>query len=231
MLGATSTLGEGISMPNEKVFSNSYRLIPSHFPPITFFEKLLDPSDLEAAYALESMTNDRLQDEVGNIQLVSEEDRVSGYGTSVIMAAFTHIGVESRFTKGLYGVYYAGLEFETALSESKHSRSSLLKATDEEAQILTMRCYKCIVDTELVDLRSEPAMHDPDELSAAQAKGESLRRSGEYGALYNSVRKEGGQCVAIFRPKGLTPPAVQTGHYQYHWDGEAFSHVLKVEMA
>ena len=219
------------SVLKKAVFSNSYRLIPSHFPPISFFENLLDASELEAAYALEGMTNDRLQDEVGNIQLVAEEDRVCGYGTSAIMAAFTHVGVESRFTKGLYGVYYAGLELETAMSESKHSRSRLLKATNEDAQILTMRCYKCMVDAELVDLRSEPAIHAPNDFSVAQSKGASLRRSSEYGALYQSVRKEGGQCVAIFRPKGLTPPAVQTAHYQYHWNGDAFTHVLKVEMA
>ena len=47
-------------MQYTEVHSNTYRLIPSHFPPIALFENLLDPTELEAAYALESLTNDRL---------------------------------------------------------------------------------------------------------------------------------------------------------------------------
>jgi len=85
------------------VHGDTYRLIPSHYPPIALFENLLDPQELDAAYALESLTNDRLQDEVGNIALVAPEDRVTGPGTTAIMAAFTHVGVESRFTKGRFG--------------------------------------------------------------------------------------------------------------------------------
>jgi len=84
-------------MPKQHVQGSTYRLIPSHFPPIGLFENLLDPEGLEAAYALESLTNDRLQDEVGNIALVAPEDRVIGPGTSAIMAAFTHMGVARRY--------------------------------------------------------------------------------------------------------------------------------------
>lgn len=118
-------------MRKEDVISDTYRLIPSHYPPIALFENLLDPSELDAAYALESLTNDRLQDEVGNIALVPPEDRVTGPGTTAIMAAFTHVGVESRFTKGRFGVYYAGLDLDTAIAESKFSRARFMSATNE----------------------------------------------------------------------------------------------------
>ena len=56
--------------------AETYRIIPSHFPPISLFENLLDPDELEAAYALESLTNARLQDEAGHILLVEKDDRV-----------------------------------------------------------------------------------------------------------------------------------------------------------
>lgn len=49
-------------MRKEDIYSDTYRLIPSHYPPIALFENLLDPGELDAAYALESLTNDRLQD-------------------------------------------------------------------------------------------------------------------------------------------------------------------------
>jgi len=75
-----------------------WRIIPSRFPPIDLFERVADPADLEAIYELESLTNDRLREEVGELQLVPSQDHISGRGTSYIMAAFTHLNLAgSRF--------------------------------------------------------------------------------------------------------------------------------------
>jgi hypothetical protein len=216
------------AIQHRDVHSNTYRLIPSHFPPIALFENLLDPTELEAAYALESLTNDRLQDQAGNIALVAPEDRVSGPGTTAIMAAFTHTGVPSRFTDGSFGIYYAGLNLETALAESRFSRARFLHATNEAPQILTMRCYTCEVHTQLVDLHADPQVHNPDSFVYAQAIGRELKAQNEMGILYQSVRYVGGECIAALRPKALTPPANQAGHYQFYWDGSLIAHVLTV---
>jgi hypothetical protein len=215
-------------MLNTEVNSNSYRLIPSHFPPIALFENLLDASELEAAYALESLTNDRLQDQAGNIALVAPEDRVTGPGTTAIMAAFTHTGIASRFSDGRFGIYYAGLSLETALTESRFSRARFLRATNEPPHILTMRCYQCEVHASLVDLRNDLQVHDPDSFTYAQTLGRQLKAQHELGILYQSVRHPGGECIAALRPIALTPPAIQTGHYQFHWDGNSIAHVLEV---
>ncbi len=228
MFGDTWMGGVGGSMSKVDVHGDSYRLIPSHFPPIRLFENLLDPQDLEAAYALESLTNDRLHDQAGNITLVAPEDRVSGPGTTAIMAAFTHIGTESRFTKGHYGVYYAGLDLDTAIAESRFSRIRFLRATNETPQILTMRCYHCLVNASLVDVRHDPGVHDPDSFVHAQSIGEQLKHQNELGILYSSIRYTEGQCIAVLRPAALTPPAVQAGHYQFHWDGNTITNVLSV---
>lgn len=81
-----------MDIPTSKVrWTPCYRIIPSRFPPISLFEAVADPADLEAVYAIEAMTNDRLRDEAGELSLVPPEDRVSGPGTSAIMAAFTHL--------------------------------------------------------------------------------------------------------------------------------------------
>lgn len=83
----------------------AYRMVNSAFPPITLFEDVLDPAELEMAYALEALTNDRLQEQCGVVQRVAIEDRVTGPGSTPVMAAFTHIGKASRFTDGTYGIY------------------------------------------------------------------------------------------------------------------------------
>lgn len=204
-----------------------FRLIPSHYPPIQLFENLLAPDELDAAYYLESLTNDRLRDEVGDIALVSPEDRVTGNGTSAIMAAFTHTGIASRFSSGNYGVYYAGLTLDTALAESRHSRERFLSDTDEEALVLTMRCYVCQVDAELVDLRRDEACHQ-EEWATAQAQGQLIKNQDELGILYRSVRHNGGENIAILRPPALIPPANQTQHFHYHWNGQEITHVSEI---
>src|SRR5579864_9494439 len=85
-----------------------FRIIPSVYPPITFFEDLVDPSEMEILWEIESLTNERLRQEAGDIFLVPHEDRISGPGSSIIMAAFTHLSKPTRFSDGSFGVYYAG---------------------------------------------------------------------------------------------------------------------------
>ncbi len=94
-----------------------WRLVSSRFPPVGLFDRVADPEDLDIVNAIEGLTNDRLLDDAGDINLVKPEDRVSGPGTTPIMAAFTHLNPEgSRFTDGSYGVYYAGNTIETAVA-------------------------------------------------------------------------------------------------------------------
>src|SRR5262245_41709121 len=79
-------------LPRRRVsWSPCYRIVPSRFPPIDLFERVADPADYEAIYAVEALTNTRLRDETGRLELVPAGDRVSGAGASWIMAPFTHI--------------------------------------------------------------------------------------------------------------------------------------------
>src|SRR5690606_7738687 len=109
-----------------------WRIIPSRFPPIQLFERVTDPDDLEAIFELEALTNPRLRDEAGDIRLVAPQDRISGPGTSVIMAAFTHLNPDgSRFTDGTFGVFYAAGDIETAIAETSYHRERFMRATAE----------------------------------------------------------------------------------------------------
>ena len=195
-----------------------HRLVPSHFPPINLFESVADPDELELVHAIESLTNDRLREEVGELWRVPPEERVSGSGSSPVMAAFTHIGVPSRFTDGRYGVYYGARELKTAIAETRYHRERFLAATEEPDTELTMRQYISSVALPMHDVRSNHRLHATDDHLYPQQEAARLRRMGSHGLLYNSVRDPGGECVAALRPRAITIP-VQGGHFRYVWSG------------
>ena len=74
-------------------WESSWRLVPSRFPPVGLFDRVTSADDFEAVVAIESITNDRLRDEVGELRLVPENERQYGQGTTPIMASFTHLNL------------------------------------------------------------------------------------------------------------------------------------------
>ena len=203
----------------------SYRLVPSRFPPTSLFDRVARPEDLDLVLAAEGLTNDRLRDGLGQIQLVAPAERVTGPGTTPIMAAFTHLNPDgSRFSDGTYGVYYAAHELETAIAETAFHRARFLARTHEAAGEVDMRAYLADISAELVDVRGhgrrKPDIMNPDDYKASQAFAHEKRTAGAGGIVYDSVRRPGGQCVAIFRPR-LIAPARQGPHVAFVWDGSA----------
>ena len=208
-----------------------YRIIPSRFPPILLFERVADPQDLEAVFALEALTNPRLRDEVGDIRLVPPDEQISGPGSSIVMAAFTHLNPQgSRFSDGSYGVFYAGRELETAIAETRYHRERFLRATAQGPMELDMRVYAVDLDGDLHDLRvasaENPLLYHPDNYSPAQRLARQLRAAGSNGIAYDSVRKAGGSCAAVFRPR-LLSNARQERHHCYVWNGQKVATVYE----
>lgn len=205
----------------------SWRIVASRFPPVGIFDAIADPADLPALFEVEGLTNPRLRQEAGDIDLVPAERRIAGPGTTPIMAAFTHLSPEgSRFSDGSWGVYYAAKERATAIAETVHHREVFLARTHEPPTQLEMRCYLADVRGRFHDVRRGwPEVHDADSHAASQALARTLRESDSNGLVYASVRRRGGQCVAVFRPD-LVAPARQAAPLLYRWDGERISHVI-----
>jgi hypothetical protein len=210
-----------------------YRLVSSHFPPIDLFENVASPEELDIVFAIEAITNDRLREEVGNLALVPAPERISGPGTTPIMAAFTHISIPTRFSDGTeYGVYYGARYLDTAFAETIYHRENFLSATNEPDTELTMRCYINKVALELHDVRGDKFEHlYADDYASAQQFAKNMRINGSNGLLYKSVRNAGGECVAAFKPKAVTIP-VQGGHYRYIWSAkkQKIENILEVNL-
>lgn len=208
-----------------------FRIISSRFPPVGLFDAVADPADLEAVFQIEAMTNDRLREKAGDLALVPHEDRVSGPGSTPIMAAFTHLNPQGdRFTDGSYGVFYASLTIETAIAETRYHRVQFLQATDEPDQELDMRVYSVDLTAQLHDIRamrdSHPALYHSTSYAMSQELARRLRAEGSNGIVYQSVRDAGGECVGVFRPRLLTN-CRQERHLCYVWDGTAISMIYE----
>lgn len=207
-----------------------YRIVSSRFPPVSLFDRITEPRDLEAVFAIEAITNDRLRQEVGNISLVPVEDRVVGPGTTPIMAPFTHLNPDGgRFTDSTYGAFYAGLTIDTAIAETRHHREEFLSATETGRPIdIDMRVYIASLSGDLHDVRKGApfAIYSPDDYGASQAFGRQLRLQGSNGIIFNSVRDPGGTCVAVFRPR-LLSNCRQERHLTYQWNGECITNIFE----
>jgi RES domain-containing protein len=206
----------------------SYRLIPSRYPTVGLYDRVADPADLDVVFAIEALTNPRLRDEVGQLQLVPPDERVSGAGSSMVMAAFTHLNPEgSRFSDGSYGVYYAAHALETAVAEVSHHRAIFLARTAEPATDVDLRVITATIASNLHDLRGlgprgKPLL-DPAGYGAPQALGGQLREAGSEGVVFPSVRHAGGECVGMFRPRAVRS-ARAGAHLALHWDGQRITH-------
>jgi hypothetical protein len=207
------------------------RIVPTRHPTVYLFDRVADPADFDALYALEALTNDRVREELGAVTLVPEQERIFGAGSGPIMAAFTHLNpLGSRFSDGSYGVFYAAGDRATAIAETRHHHARFLAATAVPALSLSMRLYHVRIDARLHDLRAagsvDAAVHDPDSYAVSQALGRRLRHQDSAGVAYRSVRREGGRCVGLFKPKGARD-CRHAAHLLYQWDGTAFSGVYE----
>jgi hypothetical protein len=228
----------GISHPalavGEVRWQPCFRVISSRYPPIHLFERVADAEDWDALYWLESLTNSRLRDEVGEIELVPREERVFGPGASIIMAAFTHLNPDgSRFADDTFGAFYAAASLATSIAETRYHRELFLRATHERAMEVDMRSYLCDVAASFHDIRGKrdrmPDIYDPDSYVASQELARALKLAGSNGIAFDSVRHAGGQCLAIYRPR-LIQNLRQGAHLRYVWDGNSISRVYELRL-
>ena len=217
-----------LSEVNESV----YRIILARYPQIDLFERVSSPQDWDVLYAVESLTNPRLRDEVGDIRLVPPADRVYGDGASWIMAAFTHPPVDGRggrFNRD-FGVYYCAADETVAIAESSFHRARFLRESRIDKTTQEMRVIRAqLGPTTLHDVRQlvGDVIYDPDDYADAQSLGYTLRAADSFGIHYRSVRAEG-SCYGVMRPKALSD-AIHWRYLRYHYDQGAIVDVESLD--
>ncbi|MBM7454292.1 hypothetical protein HNR62_000116 [Oceanisphaera litoralis] len=212
-----------------------YRLIPSKYPPIGLYEDVATVDELEAVYAVEAMTNPRLQEEAGDLNLVPKGDWLVGIAhASYAMAAFTHINPEgARFTTGDFGGYYCAPSLDTAIKETLYHQERLYGYTNEPAQRIQMRSLFARFSAGLVDITDtqhlSSNLYHPTDYSHSQAFANEHRSNGADGLKYRSVRHAGNDCFVLFKPRLITE-LCQAKHFEYCWNGSSITSVLEMRL-
>jgi hypothetical protein len=204
----------------------SYRAIPSRFPSVSLFEDVASDDELDAVFAVQALTNPRLRLELGALDLVPTVERVFGPGSTPVMAAFTHVNRSgSRFSDGTWGVYYAAESLETAVAEVSFHCARFMAETRQPPIDVDYRAYVAHIIEPMNDIRGRRWLeaHDRDSYGVSVALAQEYRSAGSWGFLYRSVRRESGECVAVFRPKAVRIPVIQGAHVSLRWSGAGIS--------
>jgi hypothetical protein len=168
---------------------------------------------------------------------IAGSDLALGPGAGYVMAAFVFISPDgTRFGPPAlnpltFGVFYAARDEATSIAEVRHHRTGFLKAINAPPQDLDFDVLNSEVrGSAFYDLRGKqgkfPDVYSPDDYSSSQRLAVDLKGRDGDGVVYDSVRREGGQCVAVFRPRCVVR-CKRVKQVSLRWDGESITAVLE----
>jgi len=214
-------------LPGQQV--QAYRLVNSKYPPIALFDDVADADEFEALYQIQALTNPRLQNEVGRIEMIAREEIPFGIpGCSYATGPFTHVNPEgSRFSDGRFGVLYLAATMETALAEVHHHQDKYWSnVRNLNYERFVFRGLSCVfVDEAMKDATSVPMtdpIYDPDDYTDSHRLGKVVKDAGCPGLRYTSVRAPNNHCWALMTPRPVSS-IIQAAHYEMIWNGHITS--------
>jgi RES domain-containing protein len=210
---------------------DTHRLVPSRHGDTVLADLAADEADLQAVFDLDGATNDRLLAGQQPLPGIGVEELVHEVPhAAVVNAAFCHAHpLGGRFNGPDRGAWYAGFEFATAQAEVVFHKSVQLAEVGRFEDSVTYDDYIADFSASFHDLRSSTrsnrpargfsACLDPDTYVDSQALAERLVSEGSLGIVYPSVRREGGTCLACFRP-ALVGNVRRGKTYRFRWEGK-----------
>jgi len=198
---------------------DTYRLIPSRFPPVSVYEGLVANDRLEALTKVEDMTNPRLRSEARIARTAGEDPKTSARLQNWNLAPFAYGNPEgSTFFGEEYPCLEVAADRQTALAVSVTRRQRFLERTDEAPIGLDMRMFKTPVEGRFLDLRA----YDANEIQArGREMGAKLPEHAD-GILFHPIERPTATAISVV--SGLVlGRTLQTVHYRYMWNGRRIS--------
>ena len=206
----------------------AHRIVPSRYPPVQLFERLSgDPAEWETLAEIESLTNPRIRDEIGEIHLVPVEDRVSGTRRQLGHGAVhprqpERLTVLRRQLRRLLrraraadrdrrdGVPHGALLCRDRRSAARRGHARADRTHRHDLPRHPRRRPELGATARSGQLRRQPRLRPQ-----AARRGQQRHRLSERAPRRRPVRRR-------LRPKAVGLP-IQGRHLQYHWDGSRIS--------
>ena len=205
---------------------DTHRLVPSRHLPngdSVLVAIADDDEHLQAIFELDLATNDRLNAQQQQLAGIGLEELVFGIPHAhIVNAAFCHAHpLGSRFSGPERGAWYAAFELETSQAEVAFHKSVQLAEIGRFDDSVTYDDFLADFTASFHDLRHARGFKDclaPDSYVASQELAEALLEDDALGVVYPSVRRDGGTCLACFRP-ALVANVRRGRTYRFTWDG------------
>ena len=205
---------------------DTHRLIPSAYSEgsDTVFAGIAeDDEHLSAIVELDRATDERAAAEHDRLPGIGIDELIFGVPHArIVNAAFCHAHpLGSRFNGPERGAWYAGFEPETAQAEIAWHKTVELLEVGWLEESLVYDDYLADFGGAYHDIRGDATFGsclDPGSYLDSQALAETLLERGSPGIVYPSVRREGGACLACFRP-ALVGNVRRHARYRFTWAG------------
>lgn len=227
----TSSRSVSISMPSgeasklsiEPVEGDWFRLIPSRFPPISIYERVVANDRVEDLVDVENLTNPRVKALALRTSGLQPVDPASPTLQNWNLAPFTYPNPEgSHFFRPGYSVLELTNCLQGALATSVRKREAFLKRTREAPLALEMRVLKTPVSGEFLDLRGVSALLHREERWKI---GDEVIQEQLDGILFKSPDRPSSFCVAVLKESRLGR-SDQTKHFKFYWNGERIASIV-----
>lgn len=212
----------------------SYRVVAAQYGPLEAIEVANDAQEARVALRLLATTGEQARRAARRFDALGEADRPVGPGAGDAIAPFLY-GGESRFATSDGGAYYAAVDVETALAEIEFHRVRELLASGARRASIELRELQSDIDADLVDARGigedhpELTVDTPGGSAFTRGAADAWRAAGHEGVVYDSVRRSGGLCAALFRPARVGLPVRDAARWRLSWtDRDGFIERIRV---
>jgi hypothetical protein len=215
---------------------DTHRLIPSKYSEggDSVLTRIADnDGHLRDIFDLDHATNDRLLAENNLLPGIDTHELVFGVPYyRIVNAAFCHAHpLGSRFNGPDRGTWYAAFEVETAQAEVAFHKWVELAEVGWLNEEVSYDDYLADFSADFHDIRAAKAFAHclaPGSYVASQNLAQQLLDAGSLGVIYPSVRKQGGTCIACFRPTLVVNVRKDVTHI-FRWEGkpEPTIHIAK----
>ncbi|MGO4569972.1 RES family NAD+ phosphorylase [Rhizobium sp. 2YAF20] len=199
---------------------DTYRLIPSRFPPVSVYEGLVRPELFELLTKVEDITNPRLRSLARIARATNENPATSARLQNWNLAPFAYGNPEgSTFFAEDRPCLEVAVHPQTALAVSVAKRETFLKRTSEAPTGIDMRMLKTPVSGSFWDLTAVGEISLQDQRAMATKMPEDAD-----GILYRPRERPSGFSLAVVEGRALGK-AIQAVHYRYVWSGHTITQV------